>query len=304
MKISPVRPLILCGLTFLALTGAPGPSWAAEADRYAGPIWGLLDEKKVLEAAAEITLAKYPDCDEATVDEKITVAYRADGTGENQDEAYVKVLTEKGKRDRRTLSLGYMLPYSTASVAKLEIIKPTGQAVPVDVAANSKETIDTSQMSANIYDPNSKVLQVNIPGLEIGDVVHWVTHTTNLRPIIPGEFADENVFEDEGYIRHLVYEVYSPTDKPLKKIVLRDEVPGTVKYTTRQGDDKTLVHKWEVTNVPRMFEEPSMPPYENVLQRLLISTMPDWRDVSKWYWTLSKPHLEATSPELKKKVTA
>ena len=303
MKISPVRPLILCGLTFLALTGAPGPSWAAEADRYAGPIWGLLDEKKVLEAAAEITLAKYPDCDEATVDEKITVVYHANGTGENQDEAYVKVLTEKGKRDRRTLSLGYMLPYSTASVAKLEIIKPTGQAVPVDVAANSKETIDTSQMSANIYDPNSKVLQVNIPGLEIGDVVHWVTHTTNLRPIIPGEFADENVFEDEGYIRHLVYEVYSPTDKPLKKIVLRDEVPGTVKYTTRQGDDKTLVHKWEVTNVPRMFEEPSMPPYENVLQRLLISTMPDWRDVSKWYWTLSKPHLEATSPELKKKVT-
>ena len=29
---------------------------------------------------------------------------------------------------------------------------------PVDVAANSKETIDDSQMSMNIYDPNSRVL--------------------------------------------------------------------------------------------------------------------------------------------------
>src|SRR5471030_147832 len=52
-----------------------------------------------------------------------------------------------------------------------------------------------------------------------------------------------------------------------------------------------------------MFAESSMPPYENVLQRVLVSTTPDWRDVSKWYWTLSKPHLDATSPELQKAVS-
>ena len=132
-------------------------------------------------AAAEITLAKYPDCDDATVEEKIVETYQPDGTGGNQDEAFVKVLTEKGKRDRRTLSLGFLLPYFKVKVVKLEVIKPTGEAVPVDVAANSTVTIDDSQMAENIYDPNSKVLQVNIPDLEIGDVVHWITRTTTLR---------------------------------------------------------------------------------------------------------------------------
>jgi transglutaminase-like putative cysteine protease len=288
-------------LTLLAAAPTASPV-RGDTDRYAGSNWAFVDAKTTLEAASAITLDKYPDCDEATVERKIVQVYRADGTGENQDEAFVKVLTEKGKRNRRTLSLDFQLPYDTAEVVKLEVVKPTGEVVAVDVTANSKETIDTSQMEANIYDPNSKVLQVNIPGLEIGDVVHWITRDTIMRSIIPGEFADENVFEGDGYIRHLVYEVHAPLDKPLKKIVLRDEIPGTVQYTTQPGENQTLVHRWEVTNVPRMFEEPSMPSYGNVLQRVLVSTTPDWHDVSKWYWDLSKAHLDATTPELQKTV--
>jgi transglutaminase-like putative cysteine protease len=46
-----------------------------------------------------------------------------------------------------------------------------------------------------------------------------------------------------------------------------------------------------------------MPPYDEVLQRLFVSTVPSWRDVSKWYWSLSKPHLDMTTPEMKKTVT-
>ena len=101
----------------------------------------------------------------------------------------------------------------------------------------------------------------------------------------------------------MTYEVHAPARQAAaRKSSSRDEIPGTVKYTTDPGADNTLVHRWEVTNVPRMFDEPAMPPYENVLQRVLVSTTPDWQDVSKWYWNLSKPHLDATSPEMKKTV--
>jgi hypothetical protein len=79
-----------------------------------------------------------------------------------------------------------MLPYSTVQVVRLEVVKPGGAVEPVDVAANSKEAIDESQVAMNIYDPNSKVLQVNLPKLEIGDVVHSVTRTTTERAYIPG----------------------------------------------------------------------------------------------------------------------
>src|SRR5208337_4875431 len=99
----------------------------AETNRYAGANWAFVDTGKVLAAAADITLAKYPDCDEATVEKKMTRVYRADGTGECQDEAFVKVLTEKGKRNNRTLSLSFMLPYSTVEVVRLEVVHTNGE---------------------------------------------------------------------------------------------------------------------------------------------------------------------------------
>jgi transglutaminase-like putative cysteine protease len=289
------------GLVFLVWAILPMLP-ARAADRYADATWAGVDLPKVLSAAADITLKQYADCDETTVEKRMVRVYRPDGTGEAQDETFTKILTEKGKRNNRTLALSFMLPYFTVEVAKLEVIKPTGEVVPVDVAANSKETIDDSQMAMNIYDPNSRILQVNIPKVEIGDIVHSIVRTTTERSIIPGEFAEYNVLEGQGYIRHLSYEVHAPADKPLKRIVLRDEVAGTVKAATEPGEHGTLVYRWDVTNVPRMFDEPSMPPYETVLQRLLVSTTPDWQDVSKWYWTLSQPHLEATTPDMKKTV--
>ncbi len=278
------------------------PAWA-ETNRYAGDTWTFVDTKKVLADAADITLAKYPDSDDATVEQKMVRVYRSDGTGECQDETFTKVLTEKGKRNNRSLSESFMLPYSTEDIFVLEVIKPDGKTVPVDIAANSKETIDDSQMSMNIYDPNSKVLRVNIPRLEVGDMVHSIVRQTITRPFIPGQYAEENLLEGRGYIRHTSYEVHAPADRPLQRIALRDEVPGTVKYTTTPDANGGVVHHWEVNDVPRMFDEPSMPPYEMVLQRVAVSTLPDWQAVSKWYWDLSKSHLEATTPEMLLTVT-
>jgi transglutaminase-like putative cysteine protease len=275
---------------------------SAETNRYTGSIWSLVDGPAALAAAADITVAKYPDCDEATVEKKMMRVYRADGTAECQDETYTKVLTEKGRRSNRTIALNFMIPYNTVQVVRLEIIKPDGKIVPVDVAANSKESIDDSQMAMNIFDPHAKILQVNIPSVGVGDVVHSVVRQNIERSIVTGQYAEETVLEGPGYIRHASYEIHAPADRPLVRVALRDEVPGTITYAKENGADGGVIHHWEIHNVPRMFDEPAMPSYEEVLQRLLVSTMPDWQTVSKWYWNLSKSHLEATTPAMKQTV--
>jgi hypothetical protein len=297
MKMSVlIRGLVCAGAIWLV-----SPAFGAEAG-YAGEKWSFLDTGKVMAAAGQITPQKYPDCDDAMVDKRMVRVYRADGSGECQDESYTKVLTEKGKRGNRSLSLSFMLPYTTVDVVKLEVIKPNGQAEEVDIAANSKEMIDDSQMGMNIYDPNSKILRVNIPKVEIGDVVHSIVRNTIHRSFIPGESAEYNLFEGSGYVRHESYDVYMPSDRPLKRIILRDEIPGTVKYSTKSIEAGGTLHQWEVSEVPRMFDEPSMPAYETVLQRLLVSTTPDWQTVSKWYWGVCQPHLDTITPEMKKSV--
>ena len=115
---------------------------AAGEPGYNDAKWAFLDTPTVLKAAGEITVAKYPDSDDAIVEKKMIRLYRADGTGESQDEAFVKVLTEKGKRGNRSLSLYYMLPYATAEVVQVEVLKPSGNAVPVDPS-----TIEVKQVT-------------------------------------------------------------------------------------------------------------------------------------------------------------
>ena len=126
-------------LPFLALVAlAETPS--AQTNRYDGSTWALVDTAKVIAAAAEVNLANFPDCDDATVEQKSIRVYHPDGTAECQDETFTKVLTEKGKRNNRTISLSFILPYSKEEVIKLEVIHPNGELTPVDVSANSKET--------------------------------------------------------------------------------------------------------------------------------------------------------------------
>jgi|CZKI01.1.fsa_nt_gi transglutaminase-like putative cysteine protease len=296
-----LKSLLSCLPLAAAALALASPGRSEEAGPYSGDEWAALDLKQVEAEAADVNLAKLPDCDEATVDQRSMRVVHGDGTAEIQDEVFTKVLTEKGRRDNNTLTMNFMLPYSTVGVPRLEIIKPDGRVEPVDVAANSKESIDDSQMQMNIYDPNSKVLRVNIPKVEIGDMVHAVMRTTVTRPFIPGEYAEDFMMEGGGYIRHLSLELRMPADKPLRQVILRDEIPGTVAASTRTEGGSVAYH-WEVSRVPRMFDEPAMPPYQEVLQRVSLSTTPDWGVVSRWYWELSKPHLNAITPEMKKQV--
>ncbi|MGH7941800.1 MAG: DUF3857 domain-containing transglutaminase family protein, partial [Limisphaerales bacterium] len=286
--------------TIFVLALAALPALANDA-QFSGAEWKPIDLKKVMAAAAEITPAKYPNCDSAIVEQNSVRDYHADGTGLSQDETYTKVLTEKGRRDNRELSFSFMLPYWTEEVAKVEVIKADGTVVAVDIAANSRESIDESQMAENIYDPNDRVLTVNIPQLDIGDTLHVISRQVIHRSIMPNEYDEENVFEGSSYIRHWSYIVHAPVSLPLVSRVLRDKIPGAITDSIVTNRNQ-IVYDWEVNNVQRMFDEPDMPPYDMVLQRLFVSTVPRWQDVSKWYWNLSKPHLEKTTPAMKQTV--
>jgi transglutaminase-like putative cysteine protease len=277
---------------------------AFAADRYQGPEWAPIAPKVIRAAGEDITPDTLPDCDYATIERKALRVYRVDGTAECQDDISTKLLTEAGRRGSTTISLNYTVPYETIEVSKLEVMKPNGVVVPIDVAANSAESTANESMADNIFDPNARVLTLNVPQLEIGDIVHVIIRLTTTRAIIAGEYEDERVFENRGYIRHASYEIRAPADKPLAHVYLRDPVAGTVTASTSTGEGGTKIYHWEIKRVPRMFDEPNMPEDDAVLQRLLVSTLPNWSTVSQWYWNLSQPHLAAITPEMKARVHA
>ncbi|MBN2452337.1 MAG: DUF3857 and transglutaminase domain-containing protein, partial [Lentisphaeria bacterium] len=282
----PVRGRVGLWFAFAALACTASLSAGTAAEDM-----GLLDLAAVLQAAQGVTAERFPNADDVLVDDHILCRYQEDGTALTLDDTVVKILTEKGRQDNRTLTRHFTLPFSRADFLLVQVIKPDGTAVPVDVAAQSRVMVDRSQMGANIYNPDSKVLQVTIPELAIGDLVRYVAREELIKPRVPGTFSEYQVLEYTSPIVHYLYEVDGPRALPLRSIALKAPVGDTVAHSVREAEGR-IVQRWEARDVPRMYSEPSMPPLYTVVQRLLISTIPDWEYLSRWYWDLSEPHFQ------------
>ncbi len=284
----PDRTIILAVLTLLI----SGPAMAKE----------FLSIEQIIAQASSATRETYPDADDVLIDDFIQVEYQTDGTAETWDDTAIKILTEKGKRENRTLTLHFNTSYGTNYFTKVEIIKPDGSVIPVDPEANSKVMVSPDQMSQNIYNPNSKILNLSVPGLEIGDTLRYIARDLETKTVVPDTWSDYQVFEGTTPIERLTYQVIAPAGLPLKKIALKAEIPGTVSHERSPSEDgDQIIYTWTVRNVPRMFDEPNMPKRYTVVQRLLVSTIESWEDLSTWYWNLCIPRLDATTPEMEAK---
>ncbi|MFC1478956.1 DUF3857 domain-containing protein [Planctomycetota bacterium] len=260
----------------------------------------LLNFETVFKSASQVTGKTYPDADDVLVDDYVYVTYNADGTSVTTDDTYFKVLTEKGKRGSKALTRHFNKVYSTVTYKLVEVIKPDGTRKTIDIKKNSSIAVSRGQMSMNIYDPNQKVLTVSIPELEINDTIHYVVRYKTLKARVRNTWADIQVFEYTSPIKHYVYEVAGPKERPLKSIALKNPVPGKITSSTKKLKD-TIVYRWEVKDMPRMFREPQMPSLHTVVTRLLVSTAASWEDISRWYYSISKPHLIKTTDAMKKK---
>jgi transglutaminase-like putative cysteine protease len=251
--------------------------------------------------AAAYAAVQEPEADLLLVEDQTRIRYETDGTSSYLSDSAYKILTESGRQEKSTVQIGYSASYGNARFVRAEVIKPNGQIIALDLAVQSREAIDQGQMAANIYDPSHKTVQLTVPGLEIGDVLRCTVASEMTKTIVPETWSDLFTLEETFPIRRAVIEVDAPAALPLARSELRNEISGTVTRRIEQNADR-IRYTWEARNVPRMFEEPGMPEAPTVVQRLLLSTIPDWESLSKWYWSLSKPRLDTVTPAMQSKV--
>ena len=292
------RRFLTVGLLLLLLDGG---GFCRGQEEYAA---GILDREAVLRSAVDVSPEVYPDAEEVLLAGTLKVRYEADGTYTQWYEEFVKILTEEARRRHSVVSTHFTIPYQRGpedcAIPLLEIIRTEGMASLIDVAAQSRIMVDPSSMADNIYNPNDKIIRVNVPGLNVGDILHFVMFDRIVQPRMKDTWAEWSVLESTRPMIRYILDIDAPLASPLRSMALKDEIPGTVTHRHTEDGDRMLYH-WEISNVPRMFPEPNMPPLHTVVQRLLVSTVPDWETISRWYWNLSEPHFAAT-PAIEEKV--
>ena len=248
-----------------------------------------------------ITTERFPDADSVTVDEIEKVRYNPDGTYEQTDECWTKILTEKGRRLESSMSLDYSKRYGEARIVFVKAIGTDGVEREIDVSKTTKESTDNSSMSANIYDPLDRKITCTIPGLKIGETIHVKTMRKTTQPRCKDKWADISVMEWSHPIVKSTYEVTAPASRPLKKIAIRNPLGNIITNVTKLADG-SLVHTFTVTNSAQAFPEPDMSPMYTQIQNIRVSTSADWPEISKWYWDLCAPHLAKTNVSMIAKV--
>lgn len=254
-------------------------------------------------AAFGISSTDYPDADCVIVNDETKIEYRADGSFVYENDEKILALTEKGRRSLRTVSVDISRRYGDAEIAKVEIIGKDGSVRDVDFRATLKDATDNSSVSENIYDPLDRRISCSVPEIEIGDTRRVIVRKRIVKPRMRDTFAAHRIFESLHPIIRSSFEVTAPSNRPLAAIKLRNAVNDTVRrIPDRRLADGRIVYSWIAENVPQAFPEPDMPPFSSVAQKILVSTCPSWEDVSKWYWQLCLPRLEATDAGMTNKV--
>ena len=188
------------------------------------PPGALLDRDAVTAVDAKLDLKQFPDAEVILLSDYQKVAYRPDATDSTVDDFYYRIVTEKGRDENRMLQFHYNEFYQKPELLLLEIIKPDRRVV--KPAVQCRTVTEPGQLSSNIFDPADKVLQVGVPDLQVGDVLHVVYRCDTIRPRMRGIWCDMAVLQSDCPVLDYKYEVDAPEQCPLAAIAVKDEVPA------------------------------------------------------------------------------
>lgn len=151
-------------------------------------------------------------------------------------------------------------------------------------------SVDGVIEKAEIYKKDGKKQKAEVEdsyavftNLEPEDVI-WIVYTTKnyqLGSLIT-YFTDEFSFTSSIPIAKAKYSLITEKGVQYKQVLLNSDIKPTIDTT----QDYNLI-SWEKSNIKPVLYEQYMPPYNDIAERIYISSIPSWDFVSKWYANLS-----------------
>jgi transglutaminase-like putative cysteine protease len=205
-----------------------------------------------------------------------------------------KILTTKG-RSQSHVVLAYD---NDTEISDLNAwaIPPKGSTFDV----SGKDAVETGISSSSLYSDQKKKILV-LPTSEPGTVIGYEYKQTRRADVL----EDVWDFQDVAPVHLARYTLALPSGWEYK-----------MRWSNWASSDPTRSDKqrfsWQITDLPAIKEEPSMPAWRAVAGRLSLKVIPSdpalksrqretWNDVAAWYSTLSAPRL-ASDPKIKAKV--
>jgi hypothetical protein len=237
--------------------------------------------------------ARYPQAMSVVEDDRETYEVAADGKYVATMHYRATILKEPGIAQLSRYDESYFEKYDQVSVKRAVVVGPDGRTIPVD-----PDNIKDMPMPANgpFYLQGVRLLVISFPQLQVGSTVEVEMETHRNAPPMDGAFSLLDPLQTEMPVLQQSVRVTLPSAMPLAWKLYR----GEAKFTSGGQDDRNT-YEWQIPEQAQIIPEPSMPPASEVTPVLAVSTIPDWKHVSRWYAGLCKDGQKMT-PELEKLV--
>ena len=250
------------------------------------------EEVKALIAEAGDAEA-YPDADLLYVLDEADVFVRDSGLATTETHQVIKALTDGGIRSQSVLRQDYDPSNNRFEFKGVRVHRKDGTVEEVDIAS----TITQPAKHWMIFWGNQQQL-VQVPRLRIGDCVEVQYSKTGfnlaylddsgevqraangeiLQPPMPGHWHDTALFQGRHPILRKRYSVHMPKDKPLQFEVYNDRLQSSLWF-----DGDRHVYTFTAEDMPAVKREPHMVALDDVVAKVVLSTVPDWETKARWF---------------------
>ncbi len=226
------------------------------------------------QAPAPDPAARFAGADALILREEVSVQYQADGSSVQTVDRQVRVLTEKGRGDYATESYTYYRPHGSIEIELARVVRPDGSIVSVPDGAITDRPLDESQSPEIGGDFRRKTIAY--PDLGLQDTLETRV-VFRSRASVPGHYSDFFLFQVVNPVLYKRVEIRGPRSRPLHYAVKG----GVLEFESAPGEPGTVTLRWTGRDMPGITPEPGMVPLPGVALRLLVSTLGDWRELSR-----------------------
>jgi len=249
-----------------------------------------LDADEAIAAAAKIPID--PEVASRTLLENTAVKVNPDGTSSTFEQRVVRIENDDGVDQNRSFSAVYAVGEQKATILRATLVRKSGrrEEARINTSAGSDRGGEFATYSQ---------AYVELPTAEVGDILVTESRVDDLAQSFFGDyFGMSHYFQGVTPIERSRFTLIAPTARELYFHAKRMDDEPTV---SKSADGASVVRVWERRGMPKIEQEPNMPPLQEVAPSIQVSTFKDWNAFARWYWNLVKKQIEV-SDEMRAKI--
>jgi tetratricopeptide (TPR) repeat protein/transglutaminase-like putative cysteine protease len=213
-----------------------------------------------------------------------TIRFENDGTGRDQLDAQIRVVSESGVQGLGQLKVGYSALSDKLEIVYVRVRKPDGTVITAQESAIQDLTLPDAPVYTDYHEKH-----ISVPSLRPGDVLEYEFVRTITNPLTPGQFWTSVNFSDKGIILDQQLEINVPKGRQIK---LKSK-PGYEPKITDEGDRR--IYRWTYTHLKDEDEgltgkKKKKNPHrsEEEIPTVQLTTFQSWEELGAWYGSLER----------------